>query len=291
MRKTALYMTTALLLASSCNEELIGTQQMGSISLSLSSDKEVVVATKASAVDCGSFNVNIFGETFLGAPFSEAYLYSEMGEPVVIPFGYYRVSAESCSESAAEDGFGTVRYYGASDQVDVLSDVPASVSLTCKMVNGKATLTLDESYLADFKNPYAELTVGDRTVTLAGNQANIDNPVYFNVPAEGAELTYKVYGTVGYGTSQQKLLMYTNSANPLKLEPAKWAKITIKSNHNGQLGPDIFIDGTLYDTSFVEILDPDGGIEVEYSNMPVTLKIDSSIENATVVDCILDVLK
>ncbi len=289
MRKTALYITTALLLASSCNESLIEPHQKGAISLSLSSDREVDV-TKASAVDCSNFNVNIFGETFLGASFSETYIYSEMGDQVEIPFGYYKVSAENCSESAAETGFGTVRYYGVSNQVDVLSTETEPVAITCKMVNGKVTLTLDDSYLADFKNPYAELTVGGRTLTLTGSQANIDNPVYFNVPAEGAELIYKVYGTVGQGTSQQKLLMYTNSANPLKLEPAKWAKITIKSNHNGQLGPDIFVDGTLYDTSFVEVLDPDGGIEVEYSNMPVTLKIDTSIENATVVDCILDVL-
>ncbi len=289
MRKTALYITTALLLAS-CNEALIEPLKNGAISLSLSSDKEVMAATKASTVDCGTFNVNIYGETFLGSSYSQEYIYSEMTGPVVIPFGYYKVSAESCSETAAEEGFGTVRYYGVSNQVDVLSDVPASVSLTCKMVNGKVTLTLDESFLEDFKDSYAEITVGDRTVTLAEAQANIDNPVYFNVPAEGAALTYKVYGTVGQGTSQQKLLMYTNSSNPLRLEPAKWAKITIKSNHNGQIGPDIFVDGTLYDTSFVEILNPDGGIDIQYSNMPVTLKIDTTIENATVVDCILDVL-
>ncbi len=290
MRISALYIATALLLATSCNEALMEPQRKGSISLSLSSDREVVVDTKAETVDCSNFLVDIYGKTFLGKSYSGQYLYSEMTAPVPIPFGYYHVSAQNCTETAAEEGFGTVRYYGVSQQVDVLSTAEAAVSVTCKMVNGKVTLTLDDSFLEDFKDPYAEIAVGDRTVTLSQDRANAGNPVYFNVPEEGAELTYRVYGTVGHGTSQQKLLMYTNSSSPLKLEPAKWAKITIKSNHNGQLGPDISVDGDFYDSSFTEILDPDGGIVVQYSNLPVTLKIDMTIDDATEVDCFIDVL-
>ncbi len=293
MRKSALYIATALLLATSCNEELMVSQKMGSISLSLSSDREVVVETKA-GIDCSDFLVDIYGETFLGDSYaSEQFMFSEITAPVEIPFGSYFVNAQSCLESTAEtanEGLGTVRYWGVSRQFDVLSYETKEISVSCKMVNGKVTLTLDESYLADFKDPYAELTIGDRTVKLTGAQANGESPVYFNVPEEGADLIYKVYGTVGQGTTQQKLQMYSNASSPLKLQPAKWAKITIKSNHNGLLGPDIIVDGTLYDSSFTEILNPDGGIEVQYSNLPVTLKVDATIDDATVVDCFIDVL-
>ncbi len=291
MRKTALYITTALLLASSCNEALMEPQKTGSISLSLSSDKEVVVDTKAGSVDCSSFLVDIYGETFLGQQYaSEQYVYSEITEPVVIPYGYYHVSAQNCLEAAAEDGFGTVRYYGVSEQVDILSKVTASVSVTCKMVNGKVTLTLDESFLSDFSDPSVELIVGSRTVELTADQAKGNTDVYFNVPAEGSDLIYKVYGTVGKGTAQERRFTYSNSASPMQLLPAKWAKITIKSNHNGLIGPDITVDGNMGDQIFTEVINPEGGVDTQYGEIPVTLLVNTEIEDATVIDCVIDVL-
>ncbi len=291
MRKTALYITTALLLVSSCNEALMEPQQTGSISLSLSSDREVVVDTKASSVDCSNFLVDIFGQTFLGQQYaSDRYVYSKMTEPVVIPYGYYHVSAQSCLETAAEEGFGQVRYYGVSEQVDILSKATASVSVTCKMANGKATLTLDQSFMDDFADPYVELSVGSRTVSLSAEQSKGQTDVYFNVPEEGADLIYKVYGTIGKGTEQERQFTYSNSAAPMQLKPAKWAKITIKSNHNGLIGPDISVDGNMGDHIFTEILNPEGGFDSQYGEMPLTLQVDTRIDDATIIDCIIDVL-
>ncbi len=291
MRRTALYITTALLVATSCNEALMEPQRKGSISLSLSSDREVVVDTKAETVDCSGFLVDIYGETFLGRPYqSDTFIYSEMTAPVVIPFGYYHVSAQNQPEAAAEEGFGSVRYYGVSEQVDILSNATTPVQVTCRMANGKVTLTLDAGFLEDFDDPSAEITVGDRTVPLSGEKADGLTDVYFNVPAEGASLTYNVYGTVGKGTPQEKRLTYSNAASPLTLAPAKWAKITIRSNHNGILGPGISVDGTMGDDSFTESINPGDGDEIVDTETVPAITVDTDIDDATVIDCIIDVL-
>lgn len=270
-------------------------QRTGTISLSLSSDREVTVGTKAEtvapAVDCSSFLVDIYGDTFLGQTYSEQYVYSEMPEAVVIPFGYYHVSAQNCLESAAEEGFGSVRYYGVSKQIDILSNEETSVTVVCSMVNGKVTLTVDESFMEDFTDVYAELAVGDRTVRLESDQTSGNIDVYFNVPSAGSDLVYKVYGTVGKGTEQERKLCYSNSAAPLSLMPAKWAKITIKSNHNGIIGPGVSVDDEMGNVTIPEVIDPEDGSEIVDGSLAPEIYVDAQMDDATVIDCVIDVLK
>lgn len=287
MRKSALYITAALVLASACNKSVMEPQRMGAISLALSSDREVVVDTKADAVDCSGFLVDIYGTTFLGQDYSsEQYVYAEMPEEVVIPYGYYNVSAQSCTSEAAEEGFGQVLYQGVSDEVEVLSQTPATVTVNCKMVNGKVTITIDDSFLEDFEDVTAELTA-TRTVELTSAQANAPTEVYFNTPAEGVQLVYTVYGTV---KASGKKLKYSNSASPMTLMPAKWAKITIKSNHNGLIGPDVTVDGDMGSDSFTEVIDPETGDEtVDGSAALPSILVDTQIDDATVIDCIIDI--
>ncbi len=290
MRKTALYITAALLLATSCNEALMAPQKMGSISLSLSSDVEVVAQTKADAVDCSDFLVDIYGTTFLGQEYkTRQYVYKDMPESIVIPFGHYFVAAQNCLEAQAEAGLGQVRYYGVSDEVPVLSATQASVTVECKMANGKATLTLDQSFLDDFEDVSAELTVGGRKVELTKEQADGATDVYFNVPAEGAPLIYKVYGTVGKGTDQERRLSYTNAASPMTLAPAKWAKITIKSNHNGIIGPGITVDGNMGNDTSTEVIAPEHGSDITDGTASVSILVDTQLDDATVVDCEIDI--
>ncbi len=292
MRKTALYITAALLLATSCNEALMAPQKMGTISLSLSSDVEVVAKTKADAVDCSDFLVDIYGTTFLGQEYkTQQYVYKDIPESIEIPFGSYFVAAQNCLESKAEEGFGTVRYYGVSDEVQVHSTDRASVTVECKMANGKATLTLDRSFLDDFEDVSAELTVGERTVELTEEQADGMTEVYFNVPTEGADLIYKVYGTVGKGTYQERKLSYTNAASPMTLSPAKWAKITVKSNHNGIIGPGITVDGNMGNDTSTEVIDPEQGSDATDGFVSVSILVDTQLDDATVVDCEIDVFK
>ncbi len=259
-------------------------QKMGSIRLALSSDAESVADTKAGAVDCSDFLVDIYGTTSLGGPYASLqYVYGTMPEQVMIPFGSYRVSAQSCTETAAEEGNGKVRYWGESVQVDVVSYDVASVSVKCRMVNGKASMTFDQGFLDDFADVTVTFTMGERTVTLTSEQANAQTEVYFNVTEEGGNLTYSIKGTVDKGGPQQKVLTYTNT---MRLLPAKWARITIKSNHNGVLGPDISVNDDMSDESFTEVIDPEGGDDLgNFSG--ISILADSQIDDATVVDCVL----
>lgn len=290
MRKSALYLAVTVLLASACNKVVMEPQRMGAISLLLSSDMEVVVSTKADAVDCSDFLVDIYGETFLGFDYaSEQYIYDQMPGEVMIPYGYYRVKAQSCLPSDAENGFGCVRYEGESDQVEILSKTPTPVTVACKMVNGKVTMTFDESFLEDFSDITVDIAAS-RTVSMTSDQANAPTDVYFNVPSTGTELVYTIYGTIAKGTASERRLSYTNAASPMILYPAKWAKITIRSNHNGMIGPGIEVDGEMGGDSFTEVIDPEAGNAVVDGslNLPSIL-VDTQIDNATVIDCVIDI--
>ncbi len=293
MRKSALFIVLILCAAAACNKVcLTEEQQFGSVRLALSSDVEVVVDTKADdAVDYSDFLVNITGETFIGNTFSADYLYKEMTGDMPVPYGYYHVYAQSCAEEEAEAGLGKVRYCGVSDQVDILSQTPALVTVTCTMANGKVSLTFDDSFLEDFTDVKAELKVGDRTVSLTSVQAN-SSEVFFNVEPSGSGLVYIVYGTVAAGTEQERRVSYSNSGSPLTLLPAKWAKITIRSNHNGLIGPGIDVDDSMDSNGMTEIINPDGGVESLEGdvNLPV-ITVDTQMDDAVVVDCILDVLE
>ena len=290
MYKSALYITLAIFVAAGCNKVSMEIQKMGSISLALSSDEEVVVSTKADAVDCSDFLVDISGTTFLGQAYAtDRYVYESMPEKVELPYGNYRISAQSCLEETAAEGFGCVRYYGESEQVDVMSQEVENVTVRCAMVNGKVTLTFDESFLEDFSDVTVDVNV-TRKVTMTSDQANAPTDLYFNVPEAGAQLIYTIRGKVAKGTEYEKELTYTNSSSPITLTPAKWAKITIKSNHNGLIGPDVIVDGSMGSDSFTEVIDPEeGDIIVDGTvNLP-SIMVDTQIDDATLIDCDIDI--
>lgn len=291
MRKSALYIITVLLLASACNKVVMEPQRTGAISLALSSDQEVVVSTKADAVDCSDFLVDIYGTTFLGQAYAtEQYVYESMPDEIVIPYGYYTVAAQNCLETTAAEGFGRARYHGVSDQVDVLSQEVERVTVRCTMVNGKVTVTFDEGFLEDFSDVTVDV-VASRTVTMTSAQANAPTALYFNVPEAGTQLIYTIHGTVAKDTESERELTYTNASSPLTLTPAKWAKITIRSNHNGLIGPGVIVDGNMGSDSFTEVIDPeDGDVVVDGTVDLPSILVDTQIDDATVIDCIIDVM-
>ena len=291
MRRSALYITAALLAVSACNEAVMTPQQMGVISLSLSSDAEVVVSTKAD-MDCSDFLVNIYGETFLGQSYmSEQFVYSELKDKEIeIPYGSYHVVAQNCLEEDAEAGFGCARYYGISGQIDVFSQTPSKATVECTMANGVVTITFDESFLEDFSDITVDIK-SSRQVSMTSDQANSGQKVYFNVPETGSHLIYTIYGTIAKGTESERRLTYTNMTSPITLLPAQWAKITIMSNHNGAIGPDIDVDDNMGSQFHPEIIDPDDGeVVVDGSAGLPDISVDTQIDNATVLDCIIDIM-
>ncbi len=294
MQKSAIKTLAALLLLTACNEMVMEPGKMGSISLSLSSDVEVVAPTKAGSVDTDNFTVNIQGEQVTGEQYTRNYIYSQMQNAVSVPFGSYDISAESCTVAKAVEGLGCVRYYGIAEDVEIDSSEPEAVTLNCRMVNAKASLTLDQSFLDDFDDISASLKIREREVQvpLAQNPAG-GQEIYFNVPETGGALVYTVRATVCKGTDQERELTYTNanSSQPMILLPAKWAKILIKSNHNGSIGgPDISVDDEMGENSSTEFIDPEGGTEIVEGNMNLpNITVNTTLADATVIDCVLGV--
>ncbi|MGM9736345.1 MAG: DUF4493 domain-containing protein [Candidatus Cryptobacteroides sp.] len=290
MKKTAIAISALILAA--CNMDVIESQQMGTITLSVSQTVEVTAETKAvGSVDCSGFLVGIAGQTFLGNEYSWSGTYGSIEGEMEIPYGSYSVSAESCSETVAQTGFGCVRYFGESGQIDILSPEPVPVSVTCNMANGKATITFDSSFLEDFEDVSSKMSVDERDVALTGEQSDGNTEVYFNVSSSGSHLIYTIYGTVGKGTANERKLSYSNSASPLLLSPAKWAKITIRSNHNGLIGPGIDADEDFDENSSSEILDPSEGELTTDDMMGLpSILVDTTLDDVTEIDCEIDVL-
>ena len=185
MRKSALYILTILLAASACNKAVMSPQQMGVVTLSLASDAEVVTGTKADdTIDYDSFLVNIEGETLKGDVFTLEQTYGQMPQQMLVPFGSYVFSAESCTADVAETangGFGCVRYAGKTSAIDIMSSDPVGVEIECTMANAKVTLVFDDSFLEDFSGCKAEIALGDRTVELPDASIAASKVSYFNV--------------------------------------------------------------------------------------------------------------
>lgn len=270
-----------------CNEMVMEPDNMGTIALSLSSSVEVDVATKADD-DYSDYIITVTGTKEDGSTFEPMELrYEDIEEKISVPFGEYVLSAQSCTELEAEEadgGYGCVRYVGKSGVIKVESDEPVAARIACTMANAKASITFDGSFLEDFSDVRAELKIGDRKLPISKEQADAEKPVYFNVDDEGSSLVYVVYGTIAKGTANEKQLTYTNASSPILLYPAKWAKITIRSNHNGIIGPGIGADDSMKDDPQTEVIDPEEGTEVLDGDLTLpSILVDTAMDDATIV--------
>ena len=273
MRKSFLYIGAALIMAAGCNKEVIRSEKSGLITLNLSSEQEVVL-TKGS-MDCSNFNVYITGTTFLSESYYKSYICSQMEKGVSIPYGTYAIASDNCTSEDAAKGFGQARYWGeTTEDINISSQEPVSVTVNCAMVNGKIQVVFDESFTKDFTNPSIKLSQADRDVTMTLEQT-LKSSAYFNVEALGTTISYTIYGTIAGRT-----LEYSSS---VKLSPAKCAIITIKSNHNGLIGPGVDVDDSMKGDGHTIVINPDG-IETPDSgnvNAP-SITIDTKMDDAVV---------
>lgn len=275
MRKSFLYIGAALILAAGCNKEVIRSEKSGLITLNLSSEQEVVL-TKGSmeSMDCSNFNVYITGTTFLSESYSKSYICSQMTKGVSIPYGTYAIASDNCTSKEAATDLGQARYWGETTGINISSQVPVSVTVKCAMVNGKIQVVFDESFTKDFTNPSIKLSQADRNVTMTLEQT-LKSSAYFNVETTGTTISYTIYGEIAGRT-----LEYSSS---VVLSPAKCAIITIKSNHNGLIGPGVDVDDSMKGDDHTIIINPDG-IETPDSgnvNAP-SITIDTKMDDAVV---------
>ena len=273
MRKSFLYIGAALILSAGCNKEVIRSEKSGLITLNLSSEQEVVL-TKGS-MDCSNFNVYINGTTFLSESYSKTYICSQMAEGVSIPYGTYAIASDNCTSEEAATGLGQARYWGKTTGISIYSQEPVEVIVNCAMVNGKIQVVFDESFTKDFTNPSIKLSQADRNVTMTLEQT-LKSSAYFNVGTSGkTTISYTIYGDI-----DDRRLEYSSSVD---LSPAKCAIITIKSNHNGLIGPGVDVDDSMKGDDHTIVINPDG-IETPDSgnvNAP-SITIDTQMDDAVV---------
>ena len=275
MRKSFLYIGAALIMAAGCNKEVIRSEKSGLITLNLSSEQEVVL-TKGSmeSMDCSNFNVYITGTTFLSESYSKSYICSQMAKGVSIPYGTYAIASDNCTSEQAATGLGQARYWGETTGISIYSQEPVSVTVNCTMVNGKIQVVFDESFTKDFTNPSIKLSQADRNVTMTLEQT-LKSSAYFNVETSGTTISYTIYGEIA-----GRRLEYSSR---VVLSPAKCAIITIKSNHNGLIGPGVDVDDSMKGDDHTIIINPDG-IETPDSgnvNAP-SITIDTKMDDAVV---------
>lgn len=234
MKKAFLYMMVVAFGAVSCNEAMIEEQVgYGELSLSLTGDPAVDVITRADVelTEGQKADYNIWvcdAESNAVVVPSQQFTSS-----ISVPAGSYKVWAESCTETEAEDGQGCVRYLGNSgdEAVVVTAGGSANAEVHCSVANALVEVVFDSSLSGRIQG---NLTVtltreeSDRTVTLEGNYAaGADaEEVWFS---SGSEVAYSVSGKLTDGTD------VAGSGTLDALAAKSYTQLVIKVNSDGTL--------------------------------------------------------
>lgn len=285
MRKKIIYIISMMtILLASCSKENGFADKYGSIAVQISSEVEISVQTRTTGFE----DYKVY---FIGTKTDQGSFYQELDYAAIcggysLPYGLYTIEAENCTAVQAEEGLGCARFYGKTDGVKVMSPEMLTVAVDCRMVNAKAQITFDQDILNEFdaESVSAQMKVGERTISVSSDNHDV---AYFNVDENGSVFTYVVYGEID-GVA----LTYTGE---LMLRPAKFARITIRSNHNGILGPGV----TVQEETEIGVVELPGKIDInsgqEITGGTITLpiiyveyEINPNVED---VDCVLDIIK
>lgn len=287
MKRIILIYSIMMLAAASCTQKMPMPDSYGALALTVSSDVKVEVQTKAESL-YDDYNIYITGTRTGNDPYTRTLVYGEAEWPLTLPYGLYRIEAESCTEQQAQisnDGYGCVRYRGIAQDVQVMTPTtaPTPVSVACTMANAKVSISFDEGFLEDFEDVRVEMAIAERTVAVTSSEA-VSVKTYFNVDQNtGSVMTYTVYGSI-----DDVSLQYTSE---ILLRPAKHAHLTFKSNHNGVLGPQISVDKEIGTNEIEGAVVPGTGSEIVGGDIekPV-IYVDYVIKEAKEVITIIDVI-
>ena len=149
-RLIALFLTALSFVITSCDKGHMESDGKGKVMLSLYSDIVFKSATPLSEVD--DFNFRFVGVDGYGT--SEYYRYGDVSWPFEWYYGIFRLQAESCTESKADEGYGCLRYEGISESFSVMNGKTATASVICQVANVNVNVAFDDSMFetfADFK--------------------------------------------------------------------------------------------------------------------------------------------
>ncbi len=176
---------------------------------------------------------------------------------VTIPAGIYNLSAESCTEEAAEADRGKPRFYGSSTfEVVAGSQIASAASVECTMANAKVSVGYTElmsTYFDDYKvsitGSYTK-TSGTRASVLFDKNSTHEATAaaaFFNIPQSGTQTI-----TVVVEAKKKNASEFTSyEAKTYDLAATTWHKITVgtTTTTEGKAALTISVNGT------VEVLD------------------------------------
>ena len=228
-------------------------QDLGYITLDLSSDTEMKVVTKGddAEVDFSSYNVALYA----GDQNVWTKEYSEITQDdCILKAGNYRIAVENMtdSEAAPETGKGDIRLAGVADVV-VRSGIITPVTIHCTPANSRVTVAYDDKFAQVFSDPELIITGGERSLNMLWGHES-EKGAYF--PGK-TTLSWKLTATLSSDSSVTKTYV-SNSETPYTTFSGKWIQITFSaSTSDGSINVKITIDDEFEEVEEVlETIDP-----------------------------------
>lgn len=254
MNKTNIIIAIAALVSVSCAQKAEPEMRLGRLDVSVNSEPEITVSTKAG--EYNGYNVAIFSSE--DQQQGETVKYSAF-EPVILPYGTYYVTAESCTTTEAETitevSKGKMRLAGKSGNITLNAENwNASASVHCTVANSCVTAIFDESVTANLTD--CKVTVyTDAASTIYSSASPLDisdgKTYWVNV---GTQITY-IFTAKFNLTSTPKEIRVEKT---IDLDAAKKLELTFKvESDSGILGGiGVSVTETLADVNKTLPIDP-----------------------------------
>ncbi|MBO5420253.1 MAG: DUF4493 domain-containing protein [Bacteroidales bacterium] len=250
MKNKILTIAALSLLTVACTKKVDTPDMYGELSVTLSGEPTVEVVSKAAETleptdpEAAGYMVRIYDSAEVLKYESS---YSDF-EAQKLLLGDYYVTAEDCSEAAAEEGKGKMRLYGRSDKVSLTADALfQTATVNCNVVNAKVSVQFDESVKNRFTGLQVSLSGGttrEKPIVITETETGVVTETWFNP----SQLTYTISGTFS-ANGINKAVEITKTRT---LQAKDNLLLMVKVNlDNGQLMPSLKVDTQINDLTEV----------------------------------------
>lgn len=160
----------------------------------------------------------------------------------------YRVTAESCSLEDAESKptlFGQPRLVGTSEPFTVNKDQTTTANVHCTPANAGVKVVADETFNEVFSGYEITTTLNNRELIFTPQNASTTG--YYNVPADGATLSYSLTATRKAGGELAKVSSTT------QLQVGKITQLKLTTNPKGYINLTITYDDD-FQTEHIDLI-------------------------------------
>lgn len=248
MKKALFILSTALIVLSSCNKNLIEdrNEDDGYILFQVASNDAMSTKATVDQSVLETYTVTIkknseSGEQVVSqrlSAFGSTKLYS-------IESGTYYVAMENISQAASVEGNGAKRIFGATS-VTVSAGTTATATIAGAVVNAATKIVFDDTFTTVFENYTVTLNSGVRTIP-----TNTNNDEIFWNP-----------GTVSFNISARLISDHkttVNGSGSVELSAKDYKTLTFKAGQNGKILLSITADDGMTNGSVNITVDPNTG--------------------------------